>query len=491
MRDVISNYTIEQINAVIDEILVNLNANVRNLSGTGADSERPVLFSYTNYNGQTFYVRGSKFLYNIVVDSADGYELKQDVTSVIGDKSGIKLAPALVDYRKEHAQHYWTGVCGIRNNDGTTNGYEFYMDAMHDGDTQYASIDIMSYKVIGVEAGSTHTVTFRGRFSTTSHGGGDVYACISDSATDTTGMGRVVLTKDNDWHDYTFTFTNTSSEDTLYLNFVFNVNYTIGTGRYLVEGLLFSGMDIDILSTHVYYNGEWYKVSGSGGGSSDVELIEISKADYDLLPQSAKDDPNKVYFVYNYPSGGSAGGGSTVEITPTLSSGTKIADYEIDGVSGALYAPTPATPPDDLNDLSDVAISSPTNGQVLKYNSTSGKWENSTGGGGGGGNFEITDLWKNTTGGGNGTYTLSQSIDDFDAISIWFGIYNEYVGNPYISDHRIINVSELQEAHNAGIKFILTGYASRVIYVDFDGTTMILSSQSGSQTVLQVKGINF
>lgn len=32
-------------------------------------------------------------------------------------------------------------------------------------------------------------------------------------------------------------------------------------------------------------------------------------------------------------------GGSEVTITPTLQSGTKIADYEIDGVSGALYAP--------------------------------------------------------------------------------------------------------------------------------------------------------
>lgn len=36
---------------------------------------------------------------------------------------------------------------------------------------------------------------------------------------------------------------------------------------------------------------------------------------------------------------GEHGGGSDVEITPTLQSGTKIADFEIDGVSGALYAP--------------------------------------------------------------------------------------------------------------------------------------------------------
>lgn len=38
---------------------------------------------------------------------------------------------------------------------------------------------------------------------------------------------------------------------------------------------------------------------------------------------------------------GSGGGGSTVTITPTLESGTKIADYTIDSESGYLYAPTP------------------------------------------------------------------------------------------------------------------------------------------------------
>lgn len=42
--------------------------------------------------------------------------------------------------------------------------------------------------------------------------------------------------------------------------------------------------------------------------------------------------------TWDTPSGG--GGGSSVTITPTLSSGTKIADYSIDGVSGSLYAPS-------------------------------------------------------------------------------------------------------------------------------------------------------
>lgn len=38
---------------------------------------------------------------------------------------------------------------------------------------------------------------------------------------------------------------------------------------------------------------------------------------------------------------GGGGGGSNVTITPSLSSGTKIADYSIDDAPGVLYAPTP------------------------------------------------------------------------------------------------------------------------------------------------------
>lgn len=38
----------------------------------------------------------------------------------------------------------------------------------------------------------------------------------------------------------------------------------------------------------------------------------------------------------------------------------------------------------NLYQLGDVSLSNPTNGQVLKYNSTTGLWENGTGGGGGG-----------------------------------------------------------------------------------------------------------
>jgi hypothetical protein len=44
----------------------------------------------------------------------------------------------------------------------------------------------------------------------------------------------------------------------------------------------------------------------------------------------------------------------------------------------------------DLNSLTDVTISSPTNGQVLTYNSTTSQWENQAGGGGGSGYVPYT-----------------------------------------------------------------------------------------------------
>ena len=40
-----------------------------------------------------------------------------------------------------------------------------------------------------------------------------------------------------------------------------------------------------------------------------------------------------------------ANAGTDVTITPALESGTKVADFEIDGESGSLYAPAPYTPP--------------------------------------------------------------------------------------------------------------------------------------------------
>ena len=75
----------------------------------------------------------------------------------------------------------------------------------------------------------------------------------------------------------------------------------------------------------------------------------------------------------------------TVEISAGGGSGT-VTDVEVNGTSvvdeyGVAQITMPSVP-SDIDDLSDVDVSSPSNGDVLKYNSTTNKWENGEAGGG-------------------------------------------------------------------------------------------------------------
>ena len=85
----------------------------------------------------------------------------------------------------------------------------------------------------------------------------------------------------------------------------------------------------------------------------------------------------------------------------------------------------------DLDDLSDVDISSASNGQVLKYNGTSGKWENAAESGGGASDLDdLSDVdissasngqvlkyngtsgkWENAAESGGGAYTAGDNIN--------------------------------------------------------------------------------
>ena len=150
-------------------------------------------------------------------------------------------------------------------------------------------------------------------------------------------------------------------------------------------------------------------------------------------------------------------GGSTVIITPTLSSGTKVADYEIDGVAGSLYAPngggstvsvtqktssgtniasitidgvvTELYAPNGggasaLEDLTDVDITTPTDGQALVYDATNDKWINGTVQGAGG---HMDTLWTGSetpTMSYSPTITLLHPISDYDFLLVNFNIDN-------------------------------------------------------------------
>ena len=73
----------------------------------------------------------------------------------------------------------------------------------------------------------------------------------------------------------------------------------------------------------------------------------------------------------------------------------------------------------DLADLTDVSISSPTNGQVLKYNSTTSKWENADDSGGG--SYSTTTLFTGSSSTTSGELTLSDSIRNYDMLMFVLG----------------------------------------------------------------------
>jgi hypothetical protein len=90
----------------------------------------------------------------------------------------------------------------------------------------------------------------------------------------------------------------------------------------------------------------------------DLGMIEeITQAAYDLLPSADKNNPDKVYYIKD--AGGSGGGGG--------------------GGSSTLAG------------LTDVDLSSPTNGQVLEYDSTDQVWKNATPSSGGGSSYSTTE----------------------------------------------------------------------------------------------------
>lgn len=82
-------------------------------------------------------------------------------------------------------------------------------------------------------------------------------------------------------------------------------------------------------------DGTWDTIQPGASALDDLTNVDITSP---TNGQVLKYDSANQEWVNANESGG--GGGSTVTITPTLSTGTKIADYSIDGSTGALYAPS-------------------------------------------------------------------------------------------------------------------------------------------------------
>lgn len=134
--------------------------------------------------------------------------------------------------------------------------------------------------------------------------------------------------------------------------------------------------------------------------SSSINLVlsefVVSKSERKLIRNIYLYDYEKDVWLKYRPFGsiaGSEGGeGSVVTITPTLQTGVKVADYSIDGESGEIYAPQGGVTIDELNDIGDVNISNPSEGQVLKYDATNEEWVNDDESGGASALVDLTDV---------------------------------------------------------------------------------------------------
>lgn len=129
-------------------------------------------------------------------------------------------------------------------------------------------------------------------------------------------------------------------------------------------------------SNHIYIGG--VKVSEDSTGVLKFEGSIYATGGVSALGQS---------------SGGSGSATSLADLVDTaISNPSNGQVLKYDSTSGKWINGSITPGSTTLTGLTDTNISSPTNGQVLKYNSTSGKWENANESGGGGGTGTVTSV---------------------------------------------------------------------------------------------------
>lgn len=131
---------------------------------------------------------------------------------------------------------------------------------------------------------------------------------------------------------------------------------------------------------------------------SHAEQLEEYRDEAQAAAESAEDDKEdaEAYAV------GTRGGVPVAPSDPTYHNNAKYYSEQ--------------TNPDALANMTDVNISSPTNGQVLKFNSTTKKWENENGGGGGGTSADDVS-YDNTTSGltaTNAQDAIDETVEDIE-----------------------------------------------------------------------------
>lgn len=200
-----------------------------------------------------------------------------------------------------------------------------------------------------------------------------------------------------------------------------------------------------------YWNGSAYTMLASqGGGGGGASLVDVTTAQYNALTPQEKSDATKWYWI-----------------------------NDMDGNAGSYIVVG------TLAGLTDTAISSPSNGQVLTFNSTTNKWENATPSSGG-----VTSF-NNRTGAvtpTSGDYSLSQisgvDLSDIETSSVYnrtqFLVYDTAHSRFTVAMYRhIVNFfGSLPSGYETDANADLTGYT----FCEQFPISIIVETQSGADT---------
>jgi len=151
----------------------------------------------------------------------------------------------------------------------------------------------------------------------------------------------------------------------------------------VASGMAAHAENIGTMAAGNYSHSEGYQCSANGGKShAEGDRTIASSATQHVQGKFNIEDANETYadivgngtssnrsnaYTLDWSGNGWFAGKVTVGTAPTNDLDVATKKYVDDSIP---------TVPDDLSDLTDVAITSATNGQVLTYNSTSSKWEN-------------------------------------------------------------------------------------------------------------------
>lgn len=231
----------------------------------------------------------------------------------------------------------------------------------------------------------------------------------------------------------------------------------------------------DIIDQQMYDNQQsGAKVMVGASSSADGESGRV--------PQPNTGDENKVLYgdgTWKTPQSGASSVSTLTDVDLTNLSNGQILKYNETSEKWE-NANESGGGASSLDDLTDVETTTPTNGQVLTYDSTAQKWINANPGELTRG-YTLTPLSDGTA--VQGVITLDQAYTEYDEILFTW----QYDNNLYIMSQK-----ESVSGLSVGDTILLDDYGSRGITLEITSTTeLTITAQSSEINVIEIRGITY